>query len=83
MRRHRKDDTQDDIVAALRGCHVQVWVIGRPCDLLCKRGTALYLLDVDGVTERRKRDDDQLKNFAEWDVKVVGTPEAALKAVGL
>lgn len=83
MRRHRKDDTQDDIVAALRKAHVQVFPIGQPCDLLCKRGTALYLLDCDGVTEYRQRDDKQLKKFAEWGVTIVGTPEEAIRAVGL
>lgn len=82
-RRHRSDDTQPDIVKALRKAHVRVWPIGQPCDLLCKRGAALYLLDCDGVTEYRKRDKEQLEKFAEWDVQVVGTPEAALKAVGL
>ena len=84
MRRtHRTDDTQRDIVAALRRCGVKVWPIGQPCDLLCFVAGSYSLLDCDGITEYRKRDAKQLEKFAEWGVKIVGTPEAALKAVGL
>lgn len=31
----RPDSTQESIVKGLRDAHVQVWIIGRPCDLLC------------------------------------------------
>lgn len=82
-RRYRSDDTQDDIVKALRGAFAKVWIIGRPCDLLVRRAGVNYLLDCDGVTKYRKRDADQLKNFADFGVIIVKTPEEALTAVGV
>lgn len=83
MRRHRADATQPDIVEALRKAGVDVWIIGRPCDLLCQRAGQYFLLDCDGVTKNRKRDPDQLKNFEKWRVKVVKNKGEALRAVGL
>lgn len=82
-RRHRKDENQDDVVRALRAAGVRVFCIGRPCDLLCCYRGDLYLLDVDGITRNRKRDPKQLAAFAEFGVRLVKTPEAALSAVGI
>lgn len=82
-KRHRKDDTQDAIVAALRDMGIRVWPIGRPCDLLVQRAGQNFLLDCDGVSRYRVRSDEQLRIFAEWGVVLVKTPEEALKAVGL
>jgi hypothetical protein len=81
--RHRADANQPDIVEALRERGVDVWIIGRPCDLLCQRAERYYLLDCSGATKNRKRDPDQLKNFQIWRVKVVKDEAEALKAVGL
>jgi hypothetical protein len=82
-RTHRTDETQRDIVAALRAGGVKVWCIGRPCDLLCRAGARLFLLDCDGVTKYRKRDKEQLENFEIWNVRIVKTPEEALRAAGV
>ena len=81
--RHRSDENQKPIVAALRSVGVLVWCVGEPCDLLCRHRDRYFLLDVDGVTLYRKRDIKQLANFKAWGVTLVKTPEAALKAVGL
>lgn len=83
MRALRKDENQQTIVRALRAAGVRVYVLHVPCDLLCRRGDGIYLLDVDGITRYRKRDPKQLATFAEFGVRVVKTPEAALAAVGL
>jgi hypothetical protein len=83
MRALRKDENQKDIVRALRAAGVRVHVLHTPCDLLCRRGDWLYLLDVDGITRHRKRDPKQLETFAEFGVRLVKTPEDALSAVGL
>lgn len=82
-RGHRPDANAADIVDALRDAHALVWPIGRPCDLLVLSGGRLYLLDVDGITKNRKRDPEQLENFALWRVQLVATPESALKAIGI
>jgi hypothetical protein len=83
MRRGRTDDTQTSIVDTLRACGVLVWPIAQPCDLLCRYRDRYYLLDCDGVTRYRKRDPQQLEKFSLWKVQVVGTPDEALKAVGV
>jgi tRNA-dihydrouridine synthase len=83
MRALRKDANQEEIVRALRAAGVRVFVLHVPCDLLCRRGDRLYLLDVDGVSRYRKRDPKQLETFAQFGVRLVKTPEAALTAVGL
>lgn len=83
MRRFRTDDTQASIVDTLRACGVLVWPIAQPCDLLCLYGGRYCLLDCDGVTRYRKRDQQQLEKFRLWKVQVVKTPEQALKAVGV
>ena len=81
--RHRADTNQRAIVATLRKAGVLVWHIGRPCDLLCKRGKQYYLLDASGSTQNRRRDPDQLEAFAQWGVHVVENEDQALIAVGL
>jgi len=83
MRALRKDENQAEIVRALRAAGVRVYVLHVPCDLLCRFRDGLYLLDVDGVTRNRKRDPKQLETFAEFGVRLVKTPEAALAAVGI
>lgn len=82
-RGHRPDDNSADIVDALRDAGVLVYPLGRPADLLCRAADRNYLLDVDGITRNRKRDDKQLEGFRLWGVVLVSTPEAALKAVGV
>lgn len=82
-RTHRKDETQDDIIKALRFAGVEVAVIGEPCDLLCYRAGDYWLLDCDGVTQHRKRSETQLAKFQRFGVRLVKTPEDALRAVEL
>lgn len=82
-RRGRTDDTQTSIVDTLRACGVLVWPIAQPCDLLCMYRDRYFLLDCDGVTRYRKRDQCQLEKFKLWKVQVVKTDDAALKAVGV
>lgn len=82
MRRSRVDETQSEIVAALRKVGVRVWFIGQPCDLLCRFRERYYLLDVEGITEYRRRDPMQLTKFSEWGVILVDDVHTALSAVG-
>jgi hypothetical protein len=79
---HRPDANAAVLIRALRDAGVLCWPIGRPSDLLCRYADRLYLLDVDGVSRNRKRDQTQLDNFALWDVVLVKTPEQALRAIG-
>lgn len=79
---HRPDANAAVLIAALRDAGVLVWPIGRPCDLLCRFADRNYLLDVDGISKNRKRDQTQLDNFRLWDVVLVKTPEQALRALG-
>ena len=66
LKRHRTDDTQASIVDTLRSCGVLVWPIAQPCDLLCLYGGRYFLLDCDGVTDYRKRDQRQLELIAQF-----------------
>lgn len=83
MRAVRKDANQEEIVRALRNAGVSVHILHTPCDLLCLSGDRYYLLDVTGITRNRKRDPKQLATFAEFRIRLVSTPEAALAAVGI
>jgi hypothetical protein len=83
MRAVRKDANQEEIVEVLRRAGVAVHILHTPCDLLCLSGDRYYLLDVDGITKNRKRDPKQLATFAQFRIRLVRTPEAALAAVGL
>jgi hypothetical protein len=79
---HRSDENASDVVDGLRDVGALVWPLGRPCDLLVLFRDRYFLLDVDGITKNRKRDQAQLDNFALWHVVLVKTPEQALRAVG-
>lgn len=70
------------MVDALRAVGALVWLIGRPCDLLVMFGDRYFLLDVDGITKNRKRDPKQVDVFVLWKIKLVASPDAALRAVG-
>jgi hypothetical protein len=83
MRAVRKDANQEEIVSALRAAGVAVHILHTPCDLLCLSGDRYYLLDVDGITKNRRRDPKQLATFAQFRIRLVDTPEAALAALGL
>lgn len=80
---HRSDDSQPGIIRDLRRAGVLVWVIGRPCDLLCLRGHRYYLLDCPRTRRSSQRDEKQLEQFAQWEVVVVKDSSEALRAVGL
>ena len=81
-RLHRADDTQADIMAALRRAGCLVCPTLDICDLLCLYRGRLSLLDCSGSTRNRKRTAEQLKKFALWGVVVVKTPLEALVAIG-
>jgi hypothetical protein len=81
-RGHRSDENTPAVVDGLRDAGALVWHLGRPCDLLVLFRGRYHLLDVDGITKNRKRDQTQLDNFALWHVVLVKTPEQALRAVG-
>jgi hypothetical protein len=78
----RRDETEPDIVAALEKAGAKVCRLDRPCDLVVRFRGELYLLEVDGITEYRKRDKEQAAFLEEWQVPKVKTPEQALRAIG-
>ena len=84
-RKGRRDETEPEIVAALEAVGCDVVKLSMPCDLLVGRGGVNYLLEVKS-TPRSKLTPDE-KRFADWwrggTVRVVTTPEEALRAVGL
>lgn len=80
----RQDATQPAIVKGLRAMGYQVEIVGKPCDLLIRnpRTEKLDLLEVDGITKNRKRDQKQLDFLRDWQVPLVKTLDDALKALG-
>lgn len=78
----RRDETEKNIVEALEAVGAKVERLDRPCDLIVRFRDVLYLLEVDGITEYRKRDKDQLEFLAEWNVPRVKTALQALEAIG-
>jgi hypothetical protein len=78
----RRDETEPDIVAALEKAGAKVCRLDRPCDLVVRFRGELYLLEIEGVTEYRKREKAQETFLAEWQVPKVKTPLQALEAIG-
>jgi hypothetical protein len=85
MRRiHRKDNSQDAIVEALRGAGAHVEIIGRPVDLLVHyRGWHLIECKTDGWNPKDKRQEEQRAFCKAFSVPICETPEEALRAVGI
>jgi hypothetical protein len=88
----RVDQNQDQIVSALRAAGAVVQSLasqGRGCaDLVCGFRDAVYLFEVkDGnkVPSAQKLTPAQEKWHKEWAgyVRVVNSPEAALRAIGI
>lgn len=78
----RRDETEPDIVDALEGAGAQVERLDRPCDLLVRFRGRVLVLEVDGITKYRKREERQKRFLHEWAVPLVKTPEEALLAIG-
>lgn len=78
----RRDATEVEIVYALKVAGAKVERLDRPVDLLVRYGDRVFLLECDGITKNRKREQKQLDFIALWDVPRVTTPEQALKAIG-
>jgi hypothetical protein len=78
----RRDENEGDIVDALRGVGAKVERLDRPCDLLVKFRGVVQVLEVDGITKYRKREEKQLRFLHEWQVPLVKTAEEALRAIG-
>jgi hypothetical protein len=78
----RRDETEPDIVTALEGVGAKVERLDRPCDLLVRFRGRVLVLEVDGITKNRKREEKQKRFLHEWEVPLVKTPEEALRAIG-
>ena len=78
----RRDENEGEIVDALRGVGAKVERLDRPCDLLVKFRGLVSVLEVDGITRNRKREEKQLRFLHEWQVPLVKTAEEALRAIG-
>lgn len=78
----RRDETEPDIVKGLEKCGVQVLRQDFP-DLVARRAGVIYLLEVDGITENRKRSPEQLEFLREWQIPRVKNLDDALAVVGL
>ena len=83
FKRHRKDDAQDGIVAALRAAGAEVEFIGRPVDLLVGFRQRCYIMEVKNPGAELK--DSQKAFFESWpgQAAVVHTPVEALEVLGL
>ena len=84
----RKDGSQSEIVHALRGAGVKVWVLHEPCDLLTffrGRWLPLECKTPTPTGKRRKRMDqaEQDAFLAETGCPVVLGVDDALRAVGV
>jgi hypothetical protein len=77
----RVDNTQEEIVTALRQAGARVWVIGQPCDLLIRHRGRWLLLECKSTKRRDKRQKLQAEFLMQNDVPVVTSPEEALAAV--
>lgn len=87
MRARKVDQTQATIVSAIRACGWECHIIEEPVDLLCIKGTTIKLLECKTPTKTGrlpKRKDQQGQNdFCErTNTPRVGTPQAALEALG-
>lgn len=83
--RHSRPDTaQEPIVQALRKVGIQVWVIGKPCDLLTLYAGCWLPLEVksDTSSARNRKDQESQKAFlATTGVQIVKTAQEAIAAV--
>lgn len=69
---------------ALRAVGIQVWVIGKPCDLLTLYAGKWLPLEVksDTSSARTRKDQDSQKKFlATTGVSIVKTPQEAIAAI--
>ena len=85
----RTDTTQEAIVKALRAAGWLVWVISKPCDLLCWKAGRFQALEVKtpyGKKQPKARTDKRQKEQIEFlqatGAPVVTSPMEALLAVG-
>lgn len=78
----RRDETERAIIDALELVGAKVERLDRPCDLLVKFRGLVFVLEVDGITKNRRRDEAQLRFLQEWQVPLVKTPLDALRAIG-
>jgi hypothetical protein len=78
----RRDETEPAIVDALESVGAKVERLDRPCDLLVWFRGMVRVIEVDGIAERRQRDEKQKRFLHEWQVPLVKTPEEALRAIG-
>lgn len=82
-RTSRRDDNEPPIIEALEAVGAKVKPLQRPCDLLVRFRGNLHLIEVNNPANKyRKRDKAQLDFLAAWDVPIVETADAALKAIG-
>jgi hypothetical protein len=79
----RRDETEPDIVKALELAGWDVERLPDHVDLLCRQRSTgrLALLEVEGITQYRRRGKEQLAFLKAWEIPIVKTPEQALKAV--
>lgn len=78
----RRDENEPDIVTALEAVGAKVERLDRPCDLLVRFRGLIRVIEVDGITQHRRREEKQKRFLHEWEVPLVKTPEEALRAIG-
>lgn len=78
----RKDETQAEIVKALRKVGVKVWILDTPCDLLTYWAGLWLPLEVK-TSGKSRLTEDQEKMRKECGLKVVVNEVEALRAVGV
>lgn len=81
-RAKRRDENEPEIVKGLRACGYQVQQQDFPDLLIRHRSTGkLFLLEVQGITERRRRNEKQLQQLKDWNVSIVRNLDEAMASV--
>ena len=78
------DANQKEIVDALKAIGCDVWVIGRPVDLLCGIGKHNYLIECKPEGSRPRKDQKEQQEWIKnWrgQVRIAKTPEEAVRLV--
>lgn len=71
-RAKRRDETERPIINGLRACGFKVRQMDFP-DLAVRRPSdgRIFLIEVDGITKNRKRDQVQLDFLRDWQIPIV------------
>ena len=81
----KRDESEKDIVKALRAAGATVYLMDKPLDLLVGHNGATFLAEVKNPDKASKLNDKQAKFVKEWrgQVDILRTPEDGLRMIGV